>query len=179
MMGAARIAGMWEEFSRTASPKGWTRFGAGSETRRARSCPNCPGKESSAMFWRVTTRRNVRPAPGAHRTLSNFMNRFLNRSTSSLSTAGPSQRPLSVGWSASSLTVGPLDNIVQDRARGVAHGGGRTAQTVLLLLRRGGFRSPCRWRGGGGERGKPFALRLGGLPHSMKAAARCAGNTAR
>jgi hypothetical protein len=53
-------------------------------------------------------------------TLSSFMKRFLSRSTSSLSTVARGQRQTTeqVG---EGLTVGPLDNVVQDLAGVVTH----------------------------------------------------------
>lgn len=76
------------------------------------------------------------------RTLSNFINLFRSRSTSSLSTVGKSNRGqlncilrhfLHGAYGKRNPTVGPLDDIVQHCARCVAHGAGLLCRPSLLF----------------------------------------------
>jgi hypothetical protein len=69
------------------------------------------------------------PRPDDWPTLSNFINLFLSRSTSSLSTVAPERNPhqsatphhQGKGNEGGNRTVRPLDDAVQHRARSVAH----------------------------------------------------------
>lgn len=153
---------------------GWRISRAGSGTPRARWYRSYPTPEPQLAKRprhfpspRASPRGQLAVCPsvvGGH-ALSSFMNLLRSRSTSSLSTRQTSQHPRPInprGATAVSrdtpagelLTVGPLDDVVQDRASRVTHiASSRLRDTVYMCPGRESERKgPPEYRGRGRRR---------------------------